>query len=99
MAQGDGREAEMGGIDVGEVAIILLIVFMAGAMGGVVLVVSFASLREDRRYSLTGEAPGPVCAGARRLTGVGVRGDRFVSVGLRGDENGGEDTQGQEPDR
>jgi len=85
----------MAGIDVGEVAIILLIVFIAGAMGGVVLVVSFASLREDRRYSLTGEAPGPVCAGARWLTGAGVRGDRFVSAGLRGDE----DTPGQEPDR
>jgi hypothetical protein len=89
----------MGGIDIGEVAILILIVFIAGAMGGVVLVVSFASLREDRRYSLTGEAPGPVCAGARRLTGAGVRGDRFVSAGLRGDENGVEDAHGRAPDR
>jgi len=89
----------MAGIDVGEVAIILLIVFIAGAMGGVVLVVSFASLREDRRYSLTGEAPGPVCAGARWLTGAGVRGDRFVSAGLRGDANADEDAHGLEPDR
>jgi len=47
----------MGGIDVGEVAILILIVFIAGAMGGVILIVSFASLREDRRYSLTGDAP------------------------------------------
>ena len=89
----------MAGIDVGEVAIILLIVFIAGAMGGVVLVVSVASLREDRRYSLTGEAPGPVCAGARWLTGAGVRGDRFVSAGLRGDANADEDAHGLEPDR
>ena len=89
----------MAGIDVGEVAIILLIVFIAGAMGGVVLVVSFASLREDRRYSLTGEAPGPVCAGARWLTGAGVRGDRFVSAGLRGAANADEDAHGLEPDR
>ena len=89
----------MAGIDVGEVAIILLIVFIAGAKGGVVLVVSFASLREDRRYSLTGEAPGPVCAGARWLTGAGVRGDRFVSAGLRGDANADEDAHGLEPDR
>ena len=89
----------MAGIDVGEVAIILLIVFIAGAMGGVVLVVSFASLREDRRYSLTGEAPGPVCAGARWLAGVGVRGDRFVSAGLRGDADADEDAHGLEPDR
>jgi len=99
MTQGDGREADMAGIDVGEVAIILLIVFIAGAMGGVVLVVSFASLREDRRYSLTGEAPGPVCAGARWLTGAGVRGDRFVSAGLRGDTDADEDAHGLEPDR
>ena len=89
----------MAGINVGEVAIILLIVFIAGAMGGVVLVVSFASLREDRRYSLTGEAPGPVCAGARWLTGAGVRGDRFVSAGLRGDADADEDAHGLEPDR
>ena len=89
----------MGGINVGEVAILILIVFIAGAIGGVILVVSFASLREDRRYSLTGDAPDSVCAGARRLTGARVRGDRFVSAGLRGDENGGEDTQGKEPDR
>jgi hypothetical protein len=93
------EEASMGGIDVGEVAILILIVFIAGAIGGVILVVSFASLREDRRYSLTGDAPDSVCAGARRLTGALVRGDRFVSAGLRGDENGSEDTQGQEPDR
>jgi hypothetical protein len=89
----------MGGIDVGEVAILILIVFIAGAMGGVILVVSLASRREDRRYSLTGEAPDSACAGARWLTGAGVRGDRFVSAGLRGDENGDEDTQGREPDR
>jgi len=89
----------MGGIDVGEVAILILIVFIAGAMGGVILVVSLASRREDRRYSLTGEAPDSACAGARWLTGAGVRGDRFVSAGLRGDENGDEDTQEQEPDR
>ena len=89
----------MAGIDVGEVAIILLIVFIAGAMGGVVLVVSFASLREDRRYSLTGEAPGPVCAGARWLTGAGFRGDRFVSAGLRGGADADEDAHGLEPDR
>ena len=85
----------MGGIDVGEVAILILIVFIAGAMGGVILIVSFASLREDRRYSLTGDAPDSACAGARWLTGARVRGDRFVSAGLRGDE----DTPGQEPDR
>ena len=89
----------MGGIDIGEVAILILIVFIAGAMGDVILIVSFASLREDRRYSLTGDAPDSACAGARRLTGARVRGDRFVSSGLRGGENGGEDTQGQEPDR
>ena len=89
----------MGGIDVGEVAILILIVFIAGAMGGVILIVSFASLREDRRYSLTGDAPDSACAGARRLTGARVRGDRFVSSDLRGDQNGDREAQGQEPDR
>jgi hypothetical protein len=89
----------MGGIDIGEVAILILIVFIAGAMGGVILIVSFASLREDRRYSLTGDAPDSACAGARRLTGARVRGDRFVSSDLRGDQNGDREAQGQEPDR
>ena len=43
---------------------------------GIVLVVSFASRREDRLYSLWGKAPDPACQGARRLLGVWVRGER-----------------------
>lgn len=51
-------------------------VFVLGIVIGVVLVVSFASRREDRLYSLWGDAPDPACQGARRLLGVWVRGER-----------------------
>ena len=50
--------------------------FILGIAIGIVLVVSFASRREDRRYSLWGKAPDPACQGARRLLGVWVRGAR-----------------------
>ena len=61
-----------------EVAAAMGILFALG-MGiviGIVLIVSFASRREDRLYSLWGEAPDPACRGARRLLGVWVRGAR-----------------------
>ena len=54
----------------------ILGVFVLGIVIGIVLVVSFASRREDRRYSLWGKAPDPACQGARRLLGVWVRGER-----------------------
>ncbi len=59
----------MSGIQV-VVAIFLLIAFLSGAVIGVVVVVSIASRREDRLYSLVGEAPDAVCRGARRFMGV-----------------------------
>ena len=61
-----------------EVAAAMGILFALG-MGiviGIVLIVSFASRREDRRFSLWGKAPDPACQGARRLLGVWVRGAR-----------------------
>lgn len=58
------------------VGIGILGVFVLGVAIGIVLVVSFASRREDRLYSLWGEAPDPACKGARRLLGVWVRGAR-----------------------
>lgn len=58
------------------VGIGILGVFALGIVLGIVLVVSFASRREDRRYSLWGKAPDPACQGARRLLGVWVRGAR-----------------------
>ena len=54
----------------------ILGVFILGIAIGIVLIVSFASRREDRLYSLWGEAPDPACKGARRLLGVWVRGAR-----------------------
>jgi hypothetical protein len=54
----------------------ILGIFILGIVIGIVLVVSFASRREDRLYSLWGEAPDPACQGARRLLGVWVRGAR-----------------------
>jgi len=41
-------------------------------LGGVALaMVAIAIRREDRRYSLSGAAPGAAARGARRLTGFG----------------------------
>ena len=54
----------------------ILGVFVLGIVIGIVLVVSFASRREDRLYSLWEKAPDPACRGARRLLGVWVRGTR-----------------------
>ena len=54
----------------------ILGVFILGIVIGIVLIVSFASRREDRLYSLWGKAPDPACQGARRLLGVWVRGAR-----------------------
>jgi hypothetical protein len=65
----------MSGVEVA-VGIGILGVFVLGIVIGIVLVVSFASRREDRRYSLWGKAPDPACQGARRLLGVWVRGER-----------------------
>jgi hypothetical protein len=59
----------MSGIEM-VVAIFLLIAFIGGAVIGVVVIVSIASRREDRLYSLAGEAPDAMCRGARRFMGV-----------------------------
>ena len=68
----------MGGIGA-EFAIFSLIVFLGGIFIGVIVVASLASRREDDLHSLTGEAPGPVCQGARWLTGAHTLGSGFVS--------------------
>jgi hypothetical protein len=64
-----------------------LMVFVVGIVIGVVVAVSFASRREDRRFSLRGEAPDPACQGARRVLGVWVRGER-PNRAFQFDENG-----------
>jgi hypothetical protein len=66
------------------VAIFLLIAFIGGVIIGVVVIVSIASRREDRLFSLTGEAPDAVCRGARRFTGVWTRGGWPVDRGAGG---------------
>jgi hypothetical protein len=66
------------------VAIFLLIAFIGGVGIGVVVIVSIASRREDRLFSLTGEAPDTVCRGARRFTGVWTRGGWPVDRGTGG---------------
>ncbi len=59
-------------------AIIVLIAFISGVAIGVVVIVSIASRREDRMFSLTGKAPDAVCRGARRVTGLWTLGGRPV---------------------
>jgi hypothetical protein len=63
----------MGGSNSG-LAIVMLAVFLGGVMLGIVGMVSVAVRREERRFSLFGEAPGAAARGARRLTGLGGRG-------------------------
>lgn len=53
--------------------IALLAIFLAGVTCGVIIIVSRAIKREDRRFTLTGRAPDPAARGARLLTGAGSR--------------------------
>jgi len=54
----------------------ILSAFVMGIVIGIVLIVSIASRREERRFSLWEKAPDAACQGARRLLGVWVRGER-----------------------
>jgi hypothetical protein len=56
----------------GTVSVVVLTMFVGGVIG-VIVVLAVAIRREDRRYSLSGEAPSRVSRGVRRLTGVGRR--------------------------
>jgi hypothetical protein len=47
--------------------------FLGGVVTGVIVVVALAVRREDRRYSLVGEAPDRLSKSARMLNGVGRR--------------------------
>lgn len=81
------REAIMSGIDV-QVTIGIFIVLAAGIFAGIIVFASIAYRREDRRGSITGPAPDPLCRGARRLTGVGTIGSAgwFLPGPRTGDE-------------
>jgi hypothetical protein len=59
------------------VAILILAVFLGGVTLGVVFAASVGSRLEDRRYSLSGAAPGIMARGARRLNGFGGSGPHF----------------------
>ena len=53
--------------------ILLLIIFLAGVMIGVIVIVSRASIREDKHYSVKGTPPDNACGGARSLVGFSHR--------------------------
>lgn len=54
--------------------IIALVVFIAGAVAGVLILVSWGIRREERDFTLTTrQAPGQLTQGARRVTGLWVR--------------------------
>jgi len=86
----------MGSVEVA-VAMVIVFAFALGMAIGVVLIVSFASRREDRLNSLWGEAPDPASAGVRRLVSASALGGLPVK-GLR-DHRGDGQGPGQESER
>ena len=50
-----------------------LVIFVAGAVAGAILLVSLGIRREERNFSLTRQAPGLASQGARQVTGLWVR--------------------------
>jgi hypothetical protein len=61
------------GTPMATIVIIGLVIFMAGAAVGAILLVSWGIQREERDFSLTRQAPGQVSLGTRRVTGLYVR--------------------------
>jgi hypothetical protein len=60
---------------------IFFAIFMGGVAIGLLATVAVAVRSEDRRYSLSGAAPGMLARGARRLTGFGGSGSHFLPRG------------------
>jgi hypothetical protein len=58
---------------VATIVIVGLVIFAAGAVTAITVLASYGIRHEERRYSLTRQAPGRLSAGARRLTGLYVR--------------------------
>jgi hypothetical protein len=52
---------------------VVIALFLAGVVTGIFAVVALAVHREDRAYTLLGDAPGRMSKSARRLNGVGRR--------------------------
>ncbi len=67
----------MSGSSAASVAYLILAVFLGGVTLGMVAMVAIAVRREDRRYSLSGAAPGAAARGARWLTRFGGAGSHF----------------------
>lgn len=55
------------------VAIGMGLVFGIGMLAGFIFTIAMAVRREERRYTLTGQAPDAAARGVRRLTAVGHR--------------------------
>jgi hypothetical protein len=70
----------MGG-NAASVAYLILAVFLGGFTLGVVATVAVAIRMEDRRFSLSGAAPGAAARGARWLTRFGGSGSHFQPRG------------------
>lgn len=55
------------------IVVIALMIFVSGAVAGVLALVSWGIRREERDFTLTRRAPGQVTQGTRRVTGLWVR--------------------------
>ncbi|HEY7144084.1 MAG TPA: hypothetical protein VH637_07540 [Streptosporangiaceae bacterium] len=71
------------------VALAVVIIFSIGAITGVIVLVSVASKREDKRQRLSREAPDRTTLAARSLTSLYVRrpGDDATQTRSRGDRH------------
>ena len=62
----------------------MALVFGTGVVLGVFAMIAMAVRREDKGYTLTGQAPDSGARGVRRLTGVGLRDIVFPPEARRG---------------
>ena len=79
-------------------AITILVDFLFGITIGLVLSVSWASLREDGRYSLLRAAPDPICEGVRVFQRPYVRGGRPAAGSGRRSGHTGRQPGRRDPD-
>jgi hypothetical protein len=57
----------------GVVIAVTIALFFGGVVIGIIAVVALAVRREDRAYTLVGDAPNRMSRSARRLNGLGCR--------------------------
>jgi hypothetical protein len=57
----------------GAVITVAVAIFLGGIVVGVIAVIAVSIRREDRRYTLAGEAPGRLSRSTRRLNGLARR--------------------------